>query len=253
MPPKLKGDKGGSRAGSGRPSSVSKDDSPSRSKYLCPVCGTEKRTDKLLKHLYQLCIFDSDGKPLESNDERYITLSVEAKQHTEYCSRRGLKKDELPKCWKRLSPASQSLNPFERAKKKSPSEPLCQAMNFATDPNASTSESPPFNANSQISTSDAPDPPANATNYPINNAPNSPANDTPNSPANNAPNSPVIEDPNLPHADPPDPPDTNAIPTLDGHQSATFSNGEYRCKINYILSVHPPKVDQSVMHDFAPA
>ena len=228
MPPKEKGDKGGSRAGSGRPSFVSKDISPSRSKYQCPVCGSEKRADKLQIHLQQLCIFDTDGNPLESSDEQYKTLSTEAKQHTEYCSRKGLKKDELAKCWKRLSPSNQGLNPFERAKKKQPSEPLRQAINFTSEPNASTSENPPLIANSLI---------------PADDAPNSPATDAPNSPVIDFPNSPVTNDPNLPHADPPDPPDGHdtdalAIPTMVGDQCATSGNGEYKCTMNIMYHVY---------------
>ena len=167
------GDKGGNRSGSGRPKLSSLKDIPaSRGKYQCPVCGTEKRSDKLQDHLQQLCHFDTDGKPIDSSFAQYSKLSSEARQHTDYCASKDIKKDELNQCWKRLSPSEHGSNPFEVMKKRHPSGQLCQSMNFATTSDNSSSRDQ--NAENIVSSaSDIPDIPLmDHTNPPDSHPPN---------------------------------------------------------------------------------
>ena len=73
-----------------------------------------------------------------TSSTNYKTLSKEAKSHTDYCAIKAINKDELAKCWKRLSPSDHGLNPFERMQKRQPSEQLRQAMSFA-DPSENSS------------------------------------------------------------------------------------------------------------------
>lgn len=98
-------EKGGNRLGAGRPSQAfsTKDLPPSRSKFQCPVCGSEKRSDKMQQHLLQLCHFDNDGMPVKPDNPQYSSFTSEAKQHTDYCVAKELKKDSLLQSWKRLS------------------------------------------------------------------------------------------------------------------------------------------------------
>ena len=178
---------GGSRPGSGSPSGSSlKVSPPSRNKYQCPVCGTEQRTDKLHLHLQRLCQFDSDGKPIDSSHEQYKTLSKEAKSHTDYCAIKAINKDELAKCWKRLSPSDHGLNPFERMQKRQPSEQLRQAMSFA-DPSENSSSHDPNNENIVPPTMDS-------SSIPDMNRPDSPV-----PPVTDAPLPPIIEPPDEHH------------------------------------------------------
>ena len=126
----------------GRPSNVTKDPFPSRSNRQCPVCGSEKRYDKLQGHLVQLCHFDKDGNPILPDNSAYAILSKEAKQHTEYCVAKGIKKDTLHLSWKRLSPTDTRLNPFEAMKKRQrqPSQSLSQNLELIDNASSSSSE-----------------------------------------------------------------------------------------------------------------
>jgi hypothetical protein len=129
-----KGGHGGDRLGSGRPSAAfnTKDSPPSRQKFQCPICGTERRSDKLSVHMTQLCHFTKDGNPCNPDDESLKNLSKEAKQHTEYCFRKNITRDTLINSWKRLSPVgTEFLSPFQRAMaaKKNPSSAVRQ-VNF---------------------------------------------------------------------------------------------------------------------------
>ena len=199
---------GGNRSGSGRPSK--NDTPPSRSKFLCPVCGSEKRNDKLQDHLQQLCHFDDEGKPLDSSDDRYKTLSKESKQHTDYCVQKGIKKDELVKSWKRLSPAEQNLNPFEQMRKRPPSQALRQAMTFSTSSEAAPLPSGSNDNNPQLANLE----PAEPANPPLPTASTEPS-----------PTSTV----------PPDPPDEPCASTavspsiMEGEECVATRSGKYWC------------------------
>ena len=48
---------------------------PSRQSYLCPICKTKKRSDKLNDHIAKLCHFDSFGNPVKPESDLFKTLS----------------------------------------------------------------------------------------------------------------------------------------------------------------------------------
>ena len=94
----MSGSYGGKRPFSGRKAVAKKLKAyPSRQSYLCPVCKTKKRSDKLNDHISRLCHFDIHGHPIKPESDLFKTFTEEAKTHTLFCVQNNYKKNDTPK------------------------------------------------------------------------------------------------------------------------------------------------------------
>jgi hypothetical protein len=99
--------KGGKRPFAGRVGFAfnTPENTPSRKKYKCPVCGTLKQSDKLHEHVTNLCRFETNGEPVRPNSNKFKDFSQEAQTHTKYCHEKNIKKATV-QSWKTAIPES---------------------------------------------------------------------------------------------------------------------------------------------------
>ena len=98
----------GGKRSRGRPGAVfSKSFTVSRQLYVCPICKTNKRSDKLAVHIKRLCHFDSTGNALYPGSEEFKKLQKEAKVHTRHCFENKIIK-RVTDTWKSLVPAAKT-------------------------------------------------------------------------------------------------------------------------------------------------
>lgn len=83
----------------------------SRQKFVCPICKTTKRSDKLSEHITNLCHFNDAEEAYPPWSSAFKHLSKEAKFHTQYCYDRKISK-KMSQKWKNEIP-SKSTEEFD--------------------------------------------------------------------------------------------------------------------------------------------